>query len=335
LPSDYVTNLEKDAMLLKDYVLNKKVVDLDEHEISMVYDVKIIQIGKKLYASDVDFSRYGFFKRLHLKRIANLFHVTEDLLSWIYVLPLPDNIDSFKGNVQLKTVKDNLANIAPVDMADILEELSREQRTVVFSELSMEHASETLEEIDPNVQREIVSTLDKNTVARLINDMTPGQAADILSVIPYEDKSEIIKLLNPDLVDNINSIIENQEENVLNFITTSFLSFSPDELVKDVIKKFKELSKDKNMTHYLYVTDESEKLLGILDVRELIIADENCMLKDIMKKHVVSINCKQTLEEASQDFLRYGFHALPIVDDDDKIIGVIPYRDVMNLKHRF
>ncbi len=310
------------------------MVDLDEREISVVYDVKIIQIHKKLYISDVDFSRYGLFKRLGLRKLADLLKIKADLLPWTYVLPLPDDIDSFKGNVKLKTVKDKLADIPPADLADILEELSREQRSVVFSELDTGHASDILEEIDPNIQRDIVSALDKKTVARLINDMTPAQAADVLAVIPFSDKETVLDLLDQDMSSKIKSILNQQEENILSMATSSFLSFRPDETVASARRIYQQKAGDMDVLMYLYITDGDGILSGIMDIRELLIAGEEAKLGDVMTENIISLSPESTLKDAFMMFNRYGFRAIPVVDDAGRILGVVPYRDVMNLKHR-
>src|SRR5208337_4495038 len=155
-----------------------------------------------LYVTDVDFGRYGLMKRLHLKpHIKILFgdsskFLKKETLSWSYVQPLQENIGRFKGRVKLNVLKEKLPEIHPVDLADILEELSEEQRLVIFNELETGQASDTLEEIEPRVQRELISSIKKERAAELINEMTPAQAADILAILPAEEADGILKLID-------------------------------------------------------------------------------------------------------------------------------------------
>jgi CBS domain-containing protein len=332
---EYEKEPESDAMLLRDYILDKKVIDMDEHEVSVVYDVKIIQVNKKLYASDVDFSHYGFYRRLHLKWLAGLFNIKEDLLSWKFVQPLPGNISSFKGDIKLTALKEKLSDISPVDMADIIEELDREQRAAIFQEMPTEQASDTLEELEPNVQREVVSSLKKETVAQLINDMTPAQAADVLAVISFSEKESILQLVDKDMASKIQSILDKQEENILNLTTASFLKFGPGESASDVRKLYQKKAREMDVIMYLYVVDPYDKLLGVLDIKELLIAEDNSLLSEIMTEGIINLTPENTLHDASDLFDRYSFRALPVLDADGKIQGVVPYRDVMELKHRF
>ena len=85
---------------------------------------------------------------------------------------------------------------------------------------------------------------------------------------------------------------------------------------------------------YFYVVDENDRLLGVIDIKELFMAEDEELLKNRMAEHVISLNPESTMKQASDAFIRYGFRALPVKDENDIILGVVPYRDVMNLKHR-
>jgi magnesium transporter len=196
----YQAEPSEGMVLLKDHIVDKKVLDIDGREVEVVYDVKLVVRNNKLYVTDVDLSRYGLLRRMGIKWLADFIYnladkVKEQTISWSYVEPLPAQLSSFKGAVKLKVLKDKLSEIHPVDLADILEELEPEQRNMVFDQLDIDHASDTLEEISPNVQRMLIASLKKERVAQLLNEMTPGQAADVLQVIPASEADDIMKLL--------------------------------------------------------------------------------------------------------------------------------------------
>jgi hypothetical protein len=200
-----------DVILLRDYVLDKKVIDLEENEVEIVYDIRLVLRNKKLYVTDVDTGKAARLRRLGLGILAKILYTSADteaeqMISWKYIQPLPTNIGRFKGNIKLNVLKDKLSEIHPVDLADILEEMDHDQRVMLFSTLDHEHASDTLEEIEPQVQRDIISSLSTDKVVQLINDMTPGQAADVLSVIPHADAEDILAALNPDNAKNLREI---------------------------------------------------------------------------------------------------------------------------------
>jgi DNA-directed RNA polymerase subunit F len=324
-----------DAMLINSYVLNKKVIDMEEREVSMVYDVKLLRVNKNMYVTDVDFSKYGMFRRLGLKWLADFLKIKEDIISWTYVQPLPPNIGSFDANVKLNTMKEKLNDIPPVDLADILEELHHEQRNLFFKELDTESAAETFEELDPNIQREMVSTLDQEFIARLLNEMMPGQAADIIAVLSPQEKSELLKLIEPELSAKIQGILDQQEQNITNYCTSEILKFSPRVKVDEIRDHFKEVAKNKDVIMYIYIVDSQNHLEGILDLKELLLAVDGTKLGDIMTTSVVNLTQDSTLKEAYDMFNRYGYRAIPVTDNDNKILGVLPYKDIIKLQHRF
>lgn len=327
-------------VLLRDHILDKKVLDLDGREVDVVYDVKLVGRNQKLYATDVDFSRYGLIRRVHLKFLADFINklaerMKDQTISWTYMQPLPKQISSFKGDVRLKVLKERLAEIHPVDMADIIEDLDHEQRIAIFDELETAHASDTLEEINPNVQRDLVSSLRKEKVAHLINEMTTGQAADVLAVLPASEAASILELLEPEKAQKIRSILNKQEQNIINFATASFIKLPPDKVVAEARKEYRHFAKGKDAVMYLHIVDNNDKLLGIIDIKELLQGEGEAQLKDIMQDKVITLDQESTLEDASILFDRYDFRSIPVVDNFHRILGVILYRDVMELKHRF
>ena len=124
----YLAQPKTDLILLKDYILDKKVLDMKDREIELVYDAKMTLINNKLYVTDVDLSKYGLLRRMGMKWIADLIYrpknkVNTDLIPWKYVQQLPTNISSFKGEIKLNILKERLHDIDPVELADILEEM--------------------------------------------------------------------------------------------------------------------------------------------------------------------------------------------------------------------
>lgn len=336
----YEADLGKDALLLKDYVLDKKVLDMEGREVDVVYDVKMVVIDNKLYVSDVDFSRYGLLRRMGLKWLADFIYnlaarIKSETVSWAYIQPLPAQLSSFKGDIKLNILKEKLSEMHPVDLADIIEGLDQEQRAIIFDKLDTELASDALEEIDPSVQRAILASLSKEKIAKLVNEMTPGQAADVLAVLPSSDMRAILKLLDTETGRKIEAILEKHEEKILNYATSRFLKFAPDTTVRQARQRYGRTAKSSDVIMYLYVVDEQDKLLGVIDIRELMKASDDALLRDIMVDVVASLKPTSTLREASAMFTRYGFRAIPIINDTGKILGVVPYRDMMNLKHRF
>jgi CBS domain-containing protein/sporulation protein YlmC with PRC-barrel domain len=331
---------QQEPVLLKDHILDKKVLDTEDHEVDVVYDVKMSLLNNHLFVTDVDMSKYGLLRRMGLKWLGDIIYQpkqrpNKEIIPWTYIQPLPSNLGSFEGAVKLKVLKECLHDIDPVDLADIIEQLDPGQREAVFGELSLEHASDTLEEIDPNVQRQLVASLRKERAAQLINEMTPAQAADVLSALPADEAEDLLALLDKKDFEKVQSILKKQEARILDFATSDFIQFGPEITVAQVEEQFAPISKGKDVISYIYVTDPEGKLLGVANLKDLLLADDDLLLKDIMDTNVISLNPGSSLKETSRMFHHYNFQALPITDPAGKILGVIPYRDIMNLKHKF
>jgi len=336
----FACKIPEGFILLKDFILDKKILDLEEAEVEVVYDIKMVMRKNRLYITDVDSFEDARFRKLGLDKFANFIHIERNkskdvLIPWSYVQALPSNIGSFTGDVKLKILKEKLNDLPPVDIVGILEELDHEQRLTVINQLEEEHASDTLEEINPNMQREIISSLKKEKVADLIDRMTPGQAADVLSVLILEEQKAIMKLMEDGNLNKIKSILEKRQNTILNLITERYLKARPDETVETVENAYPKRAKGKDEIMYIHVTDKDNKLLGVIDVKELLQADNQALLKDIMNKNVITLKKESSIRKAMKMFSRYGFRSLPVTDNDNKIVGVVSQRDIVKLTLHF
>lgn len=323
-------------ILLHDHILDKKILDMDDHEVEVVYDVKLAFQNGKLYAAEVDYSRYRALRRLGLNRLANILadRHKESRVSWMYVQPLPEQLGSFAGNIKLKVPKAALSEIHPVDLADMLEELEGGQRVALFNALETEQASDTLEEVEPRVQRELIHAIEKERAALLINDMTPAQAADILAILPRDEAAAILKLMDRDKSSKVEHIIGEHNEQVLLYASAELMRLSATTPAQEVLDRYRELASGKDVVMYVYVTDESGTLKGVVDLRELLAAEPGQTLGDIMTQHVIALPKDGTLREAVALFERYDFRALPITDENDRLLGAVSSRDLRSLKPR-
>jgi magnesium transporter len=254
-------------LCLKDHLLDKKVLDCDDDEVEVVYDIKLALRGGKLYVTDVDCSRAAFLRRIGLGGVANFVQgiaarIKDETIPWTYVQPLPEDVGSFKGAVKLNVLKAKLSDIHPVDLADILEELDQPKRVAIFSELEIEHASDTLEEVEPRVQRELIAALTKERAAELIKDMTPAQAADVLAALPATDVDAILELMEAEDVGKIRRILEHHEDKIADFATTHFIAFPGQTSINEVLAQYRFIARTVDVAGYIYVVDAPSKLLA-------------------------------------------------------------------------
>lgn len=322
---------------LKDHILDKKVLDMEDREIEVVYDIKLIGVNGKLFVSDVEISAIALFRRVGLSWLVNYLNSKsskDKFISWKYIQSIAAPLGRFRGDLRLNILKEKLSDIHPVDLAGIFEELDNKQRISIFDELDSKHASVALEEASPKTQREIISSLKKEKLSQLLNHMTTGQIADLLSVLPFNDVRIILHLLDARNVRKVKAILDKQEEDIVNYSTTKYIKVASTDIVDEVRDNYKNLAKDKKIVMYLYVIDDKEKLLGVIDIRELLEAREDKTMKDIATDEIIYLTSGSSLKTALNMFEKYDFRAMPIIDKGQKIIGVVSYRDIRDLKHR-
>jgi len=327
---------QEHLILLHDHILDKKIIDMDDHEVEVVYDVKLAFQNGKLYAAEVDYSRYRALRRLGLHKLAKLLaeRNKENRVSWLYVQPLPEQLGSFAGNIKLKVPKAELNEIHPVDLADILEELEGGQRVALFNSLDAEQASDTLEEVEPRVQRQLIHAIEKERAATLINDMSPAQAADILAILPRDEATAILKLIDQDKSSKVEHIIGEHNEQILLYASPELIRLPATTPAAEVLNRYRELATGKDVVTYVYITDPAGTLKGVVDLREIVAAEPAQTLGDIMTEHVIALPKDATLRDAVVLFERYNFRALPIKDENNRLLGAVTSRDMRGLRSR-
>ena len=204
----------------------------------------------------------------------------------------------------------------------------------VFSELDPEHASDTLEEVEPRVQRELISAMKREAAAKLINDMSPAQAADILAILPTAEADEILKLIDKDSAPMVQQIIEGHDENILLFATQQYVKTPQPTPAGEVLRDNREIARNMDVDMYVYVTNEKDTLLGVVDLRELIAAEPEQPVAEIMIDNIISLDPDDTLQDAVDMFGRYGFRAIPITDNEERLLGIVSFDDIKGITPR-
>jgi len=324
-------------VLLKDQVVDKRIIDTKDNEVEVAYDIKLIYRNDKLYITDVDLSKFRMFKRLGMRALGKFLQffagkMQDKTIPWNYIQPLPTGMGPFKGDIRLNILKENLSSIHPIDLAHILEEMTYDQRSTIFKQLTLSQASQTLEAIDPSLQRSIVESLTKENTLELFDLMTPGQIADILSSLPWDISGPLIQLLDDDTKNKVQAMLEKQDQYVENLITKKIIRCHKNDLVKETQDTYATLAKHKDVTMYLYIVNDDDQLIGVIDIKELLEADEAKTLGDIMNKIMEALKPKSTYKEAAEIFAKYNFRAIPVADKHKKLLGAVTYTDLMKFK---
>lgn len=325
--------LRQGEMLLKDTLLDKQVVDTDGAKIRRVNDLQFLKSQKTLYLVHVDVGFHGLLRRVGLKRPINFlfqllfdYTMTDQLISWKFVQPV-----SSPDLLRLTVAQNRLAQLHPADLADIIEELDIHQRTAVFRSLDVETAAETLEETDPKIQVSLIEDLDMANASDIIEEMSLSEATDLLGDLPKDKAEGILKEMEKDVAQDVKELLAHPEENAGGLMTTSFLSFAPERTAGEAMETIRREAEDMDLIYYLYIVDSEGHILGVLSLRELIVADPERALSELMDTRIVAVNIEEHKDRIAEDFAKYGMLAMPVVDDDNHLKGVILFKNLLEV----
>jgi len=325
--------LKEGDLLLNDALMDKQVVDTHGAKIRRVNDLQFLKTRHGLHMVHVDVGFRGLIRRVGLTRIFDaivqgLFDYTlpNQLISWKFTQPL-----SSPDLLRLNIAQNRLGQLHPADLADILEDLDIKQRSALFQSLDVETAAETLEETDPKVQVSLINDLNSEKASDIIEEMSLSEAADLLGDLPKAKAEGILKEMEKDIADDVKELLAHPEREAGGMMTTSFLSFRPSMTVAEALTKFRQEAADVDLVHYVYVTDEEERLLGVVSLRDLILAEADNRMEDIMDQRVVSVKIDDKPDTIADQFAKYAVTAMPVVDDQERIQGTIEFKNLLDI----
>ncbi|HVH65896.1 MAG TPA: CBS domain-containing protein [Candidatus Acidoferrum sp.] len=313
-------------------VLDKQIVDMDGRRVVRVNDLQLSQIDGNMLVVGVDVGGRGLARRVNLeglgRRVASVAgrDWPQKLISWEAVDPVKSDLSS----VKLRIAHTKLAKLHPADIADIVNELSPEDRNAVFAALSDEKAADTLEEIDePQMQASILERLDVERASDILEAMAPDEVADLLADMPPERAQELLQKMEDDEAEDVEELLNYREDSAGGLMTTEYVAVQHTLTAAQAIDRLRELEPDAESIYYVYVVDEEEHLLGVLSLRDLIVAKPETMIRDFMIKNVISVGLDATPRDIGEIMEKYNLLAVPVVDHHNRIQGIVTVDDVM------
>jgi Mg/Co/Ni transporter MgtE len=270
-------------------------------------------------------------RRVGLEKVMDVFlrwffdyTLSDQWISWKFVQPL-----STPDLLRLSITQHRLSQLHPADLADIIEDLDIHKRTAVFRSLDVETAAETLEETDPKIQVRLIEDMKPEKSADIIEEMSLSEAADLLGDLPKEKADGILKEMEQEVAEDVKELLTHPEETAGGLMTSAFPKVLPEMRAGEALDYLRREAEEMDTIHYLYVADAEDRLLGVISLRELLVADPAAALKDLMDERVVSVGLDEEPDEIAEQFAKYGVTAIPVVDADDRIEGVILFKNLL------
>ena len=230
-----------------------------------------------------------------------------------------------------QTLKDILVTMEPADIAAVFEDLEEERMPVLFRLLPKETAAETFAELDSEWQELLIRGFSDRELHEVVNELYVDDAADLVDEMPANVVKRILAQADPEMRKEINEILRYPENSAGSIMTTEYVSLRPGMTVAEAITRIRRTGVDKETIYTCYVT-EGRKLLGAVSVKDLLLAaDDETPVSEIMDENVISVNTLTDQEEVAQMLSKYNFLALPVVDTDGRMVGIITFDDAMDV----
>jgi CBS domain-containing protein/sporulation protein YlmC with PRC-barrel domain len=313
--------------LVRDWLLDKQIVDVQGAKVERVNDVHIL-FTDRAWIVHVDVGGTGLLRRLGFidaaRRLTGIVRqpLKDELISWKFVQTLAET-EELGRPIRLKIEHSRIRDLHPGELADILEDLGKEERALLVHSLGPEAVADVLEEAEGQVQTSVISQLEPSVAADILEEMDPGEAADILGNLRGAHTDEIIAEVEAPERAQLEQLIEYEEKTAASLMTPEFISVPPETTVAAALAEVRRLASEIEAIYYTYVLDPQGHLKGVTTLRSMLRAQPEQRLGEIMETRLVTVHPEQELKEIAEVFQKYSFLGCPVVDDEMRMMGVV------------
>ena len=314
-------------VLLASDVLDKQLIDVDGKRVVRVNDVQIIEAATEWHVTGADVSLAGLWRRLAPGFLRTGRPV--EVIDWADVGYLATDA----ATVQLKSSRGKLSRLHPVEIARLAEAFSYQQGAEIVESLDDETAAEMLEEMPAERQAQILGDMDEERAADILEHMSPDEAADVLGDLPEEKAEGLLLRMEDEEQADVAELLVYADDTAGGLMTNEFVSLPLDLTAGEALARLREMAQTPNMIYYLYVVaaEDSWKLVGVIALRNLILAEQSAPLSEVMRSDLQVAHPDDKAVEVAQKISEYNLLALPVVDDLGDILGIVTVDDAIEI----
>ena len=230
------------------------------------------------------------------------------------------------------TLRDILITMNPADVAGLFDGLEEKHIPVMFRLLPKEQAAETFVVMEPEAQQLLIQGFSDNELREVLDELYVDDAADLVEEMPANVVRRILAQADPEMRSSINQILRYPENSAGALMTMEYVSLRPDMTVEEAILRIRRQGVDKETIYTCYVLDKDRTLLGIVTVKDLLLAEsDDTEIREIMTSNIISVTTQDDQEEVAKMFSKYNFLALPVVDTENRMVGIVTFDDAMDV----
>jgi magnesium transporter len=318
-------------IMLRQDLLDRQIIDVHGRKVVRVNDVDLQWFSdngepEDLRVREVEVGLRGAVRRLFkgalpaqtLESLARRFPAR--VIPWEFVDVI--EVDPAR-RVKLKIEHERLAQLHPSDIADILEELPPAEREAILTTLDEEVAAEALEEVEPRLQKSMVEGLTSEVAAGIVEEMDPSAAADLLAELPESHSEAILEEMNPEERQEVEELLEFREDSAAGRMTTEYVAVPQAATVADAIQALRAFEGDIETVTEIYLVDDAEVLKGVVPLARIVLAKPETRLDVLAEPRFISCEADARQEKVAELFDKYNLRALPVLNQDAKLVGVI------------
>ncbi len=230
-----------------------------------------------------------------------------------------------------KQLKELLSDANESDVAEVLDELSKEDLAIVFRLLKKDEAVDVFSYMDSDTQEKLIETLSDNEVAGIVSKLYIDDAADLIDELPANLVNKVLQNASPTKRKAINEILKYPEDSAGSIMTVEYVDIKSGMSVKDCFDRIRKIGLNKETVYILYVVDTNRSLIGVTTVKDLLMHDYDAKINDFMEENVISVTTNEDKEEVAKMFDKYDFLALPVVDNENRLVGIVTVDDAMDV----
>ena len=328
--------LQPDEVLLARDILNKQIVDTHGMRVVRVNDLKLSDtsstqlrlLGAEVGVRGILRSLSPGLERMVLSMGRALGHpIPERIIAWSYM----DLVERDLSNVKLSVSHKTLDELHPADIADIIEQLDPRLRGQVFAQLDDEQRAGAIAELEGDDAAELVGSMSEQEASRMLQEMDPDDAAELVGELDYERAEKLLKLMGVKEETAIRQLLGYPDDTAGRIMTQEVVLLPEDACVSDAIEKMRGLDEDFEAVRYVYTADDEDRLSGVVSLDRLIVADPETKLSDLATHELVTASPDEDQEDVANDIAKYNLLAMPVVDDNGHLLGVVTVDDALDV----
>ena len=328
---------EGNYLFLRQDLVDRQIIDIHGRKVVRVNDVDLEWMGKGgvhlLRVAEVEVGLRGAVRRIFkgvlpraaLETLSRKFK--DSGIPWQFVDVI--EVDPAR-RVKLRIEYERLAEMHPSDLAEILEDLAPAEREAVFTSLDEEVAADALEEVDPKLQKSLLEKLDEEKIADIVEEMDPGAAADLLGELPEEQSDAILEEMEPEERQEVSELLEFDEDSAAGCMTTDFIYLGMGATVAQAVQALRSFDGDPETVTEIYLLDEKRMLRGAIPLARMVMAQPETRLAVLTEPRVLSCPADMHQNELAEMFDKYNLRALPVVDAQGRMVGVVEADQVIS-----